>query len=160
MGKVHESDVNWEQTSQGNTSFHRKRLSKDAGGDELGCSLYEIPPGARSWPFHFHNANEEAIYVLEGKAMLRLPDESITIEAGDYVALPCGEEYAHRVINNSNTRIRYLAISTMRHPEVVVYPDSDKIGITTGSAPGDHEHRNITKYFHADEDVSYWDGES
>jgi hypothetical protein len=37
-----------------------------AGGEKLGCSLYEVPLGRRAWPCHYHRANEEAIHVLYG----------------------------------------------------------------------------------------------
>ena len=29
------------------------------GAELIGCSLYEVPPGKRAWPYHYHDANEE-----------------------------------------------------------------------------------------------------
>ena len=83
--------------------------------------MYEVPPGKRAWPYHYHLANEEAVYVLE---------------AGDRVALKKGEAGAHGVINTSEVPLRYLYFPTMAEPDVLVYPDSRKIGISAGSAPG------------------------
>lgn len=57
----------------------RKQLGALAGSEKLGCSLYQLPPGCHSFPDHFHYANEEAIYVLEGQGRLRLAGEEIDI---------------------------------------------------------------------------------
>jgi len=159
MPTVNESDLEWSEEDHGETAFRRKQLSAAAGGEDIGCSLYEIPPGKRAWPYHYHTGNEEAIYVLDGAGTLRLDGDSHDLAAGDYVACPAGERGGHRVINDGDAPLRYLAVSTMDDPDVLVYPDSDKVGVYTGSAPGDHEHRDLTKYFPADADVDYWDGE-
>jgi uncharacterized cupin superfamily protein len=38
------------------------------GGELLGATMYECPPGNRVWPYHLHHANEEMLLVLEGDA--------------------------------------------------------------------------------------------
>jgi len=157
--RVNESDVDFTETERGETLVRRKQLGDAAGGEQLGCSLYELPAGRRSWPYHYHENNGEAIYVLAGTGTLRLDGERVTIEAGDYVALPTGEESAHRVVNDSDGLLRYLAISTMHDPDVVGYPDSGKVGVYTGSAPGDHDGREMTKFFPEDADVDFWTDE-
>lgn len=60
MEPVNETDLDWQETEHGETGFRRKRLAAAAGADDLGCSLYELPPGKRSWPYHYHAANAEA----------------------------------------------------------------------------------------------------
>lgn len=40
----------------------RRRLAAAAGGEKLGCSLWELPPGKAAFPLHAHLANEEANY--------------------------------------------------------------------------------------------------
>jgi len=156
---TNESDLDWTEEDHGETAFRRKQLSDAAGGEDIGTSLYELPPGKRAWPYHYHTGNEEAIYVLAGEGSIRLDGERHPLSAGDYVACPADERGGHRVINDSDAPLRYLAISTMDDPDVLVYPDSEKIGVYTGSAPGDHENRELTKYFPADADVDYWEGE-
>ncbi|EFW93305.1 Cupin 2 conserved barrel domain protein [Haladaptatus paucihalophilus DX253] len=157
---INESNLDWEEKSHGQ-DFHarRKRLGAMAGGEQLGCSLYELPPGKKSWPYHYHTGNEEAIFVLDGNGTLRTEDEETSLEAGDYVAFPVGEEYARRVVNDSDDELRYLCFSTMREPDVSVYPDSGKFGVFAGSAPGDHEGRTLAGYFPLDAEVGYWEGE-
>lgn len=155
------ADLEWKEITHGER-FHMRirRLGVGAGGRKLGCSLYEIPAGRRSWPYHFHRANEEAIYVLEGKGTIRLPGGERPIRAGDYISLPANEEGAHQVINTSEAPLRFLCMSTMIEPEIAVYPDSGKIGYFTGAAPGaDRAAAAAMGFFPADAQVGYFDGE-
>ncbi|MGM0592616.1 MAG: cupin domain-containing protein [Halobacteriota archaeon] len=160
MSSVNQSDLDWTEIQRGETRFRRKRLARAAGGDQLGCSLYELPAGARSWPFHYHTGNEEALYVLSGTGRLRLSDETRTLREGDYVALPTAPESAHQVVNDGDEPLRYLAVSTMNHPDVTVYPDSEKFGVFAGSPPGGDAERVVHGYFREDDAVDYWDGET
>lgn len=160
MPTVNESDLEWTESEHGETQFRRKQLGAAAGGDRLGCSLYELPPGKGSWPYHYHAANEEAIYVLDGTGSIRLGGEMCDLDAGTYVALPVGESGGHRVINDSEGTLRYLVVSTMVEPDVTVYPDSEKFGIYVGSPPGGREERTLEGYYEIDADVDYWRGES
>ena len=156
---VHEDDVEWEDTERGTVFENRRRkLSAAAGGEGIGCSLTEVPPGKTAWPFHAHLGNEEAIYVLEGRGTLRLGDQQKPLKAGDYVAFLPREDAAHQVINTSDAPLRYLAISTMNPTDVVLYPDSGKRGIFAGGAPG-LASRSVTAFVPADAAVEYWEGE-
>lgn len=151
--------LDWTTVDRESTSFRRKRLSRAADGEDIGCSLYELSPGRRSWPYHYHTGNEEAIFVLEGEGTIRLADETVELQPDDYVALPATEEGAHRVVNDSDSVLRYLAISTMRDPDVTVYPDSEKIGVFAGSPPGGGGERDVHGYYRQEDEIGYWDDE-
>ena len=157
MDHVNESDLEWGELDRKDTRFRRKQLAEAAGGERIGCSLYELPPGSRSWPYHYHTGNEEAIYVLSGSGVLRHEEEEHDLEAGDYVALPVGEEGAHRVINDSDEPLRYLAISTMRDPDVTVYPDADAVGVFAGSPPGGRKERTVEGFFEQKDARDFFD---
>ncbi len=159
MGKVNADDVDWSTLEEGETSFKRKQLGDAAGGDRLGCSLYELPPGGRSWPYHYHAGNEEALFVLSGTGTLRLDGETVSLVEGDYVALPADERGAHRLINDSDEPLTYAAVSTMREPDVTVYPDSEKFGVFVGSPPGGRDVRTLHGYYRLDDSVDHWAGE-
>jgi uncharacterized cupin superfamily protein len=111
----------------------RKNLGAESGGTGIGCTWHEVAPGRAAYPRHFHTANEEAVYVLEGTGTLRIGDDTVVIAAGDYVGLPVGPEHAHQIINTSDAPLRYLAFSTMNDVEIVGYPDSKKIGAMAAS---------------------------
>lgn len=159
MDPVNEDEIDWSELEHGETRFRRKRLGGAAGGERLGCSLYELPSGHRSWPYHYHTANEEAIYVLAGTGTLRVADETYALDDGDYVSFPPDESGGHRVVNDSDGPLRYLAISTMNEPDVTVYPDSEKLGVFVGSPPGGRGDRSLGGFYDVDDDVDYWEGE-
>lgn len=159
MGRVNEADLDWETPDRDEAGWRRKRLADAVGGEGLGASLYELPAGRRSWPYHFHTANEEAMYVLDGTATLRLAGENHPIEAGDYVAFPADERGAHQVVNDGDGPLRYLVLSTMVEPDVTVYPDSEKFGVFAGAPPGGTGDRVLGGFYRIDDAVDYWTGE-
>ncbi len=153
-----EDDIDWTETERADAHFRRKQLGRAAGGRKLGCSLYEIPPGGRSWPYHYHEGNEEAVYVLAGRGTLRTPDDERTVAAGDYVALPPGAEGGHRLHNDGDETLRFLMVSTMETPDVTVYPDADAFGVYTGTPPGgDADERPFQGYFPREAEFDYWE---
>jgi uncharacterized cupin superfamily protein len=158
---VGDGDLEWNEQSHGEKfGYRRKQLGSAAHSEKLGCSLYEVPPGRRAWPYHYHLANEEAIYVLEGSGTLRIGGEEIRVSEGDYVALPARVEGAHQLVNSSEAVLRYLCFSTMLEPDVMIYPDSGKVGIIGGAAPGGpKEDRTFSKFLRGDAEVGYYDGE-
>ena len=158
---VSEGDLRWNEQSHGEKfGYRRKSLGSAAHSEKLGCSLYEVPPGRRAWPHHYHLANEEAIYVLKGSGSLRIGGEEIWISEGDYVALPARAEGAHQLVNSSEAVLRYLCFSTMVEPDVMVYPDSGKVGIFGGAAPGGPKGERIfSKFLRGDAEVGYYDSE-
>lgn len=156
MGKTNTSDLEWTTVEGDDTEVRRKKLAAATGGEEIGCSLYELPESCKAWPYHYHTGNEEAIFVLDGEGMLRLDGETVPLEAGDYVALPPDERGGHRVVNDSEGAVRYLMVSTMNEPDVTVYPDMGKIGVFSGSPPGGEDERDVHGYYQRDDDVDYW----
>lgn len=136
-------------------------VARKAGAERLGASVYELAPGEATFPFHYHHGNEELLIVLAGRPTLRAAEETRELETGEVVAFPVGPEGAHRVDNLSDEPVRVLLISTMRAPEVLVYPDSGKIGARSKvGPPGPDEPAPIRQNFRAGDSVDYWDGEA
>jgi uncharacterized cupin superfamily protein len=158
---VHENEVGWVELSHGERiAFKRKLLGQATGAEKLGCSLFEVAPGKRAWPFHYHFANEEALYILEGSGTLRLGAEEFPIGQGHFVALRSGPQGAHQLINTGPVALRYICFSTMIGPEVCGYPDSGKLGIIAGRAPGGAGRVSaMRKCFREASEVDYYQGE-
>jgi uncharacterized cupin superfamily protein len=145
--------------SEDQAGVKRARIGWQVGADRLGLSLYEIAPGARPWPFHYQHANEELILVLSGRLDLRTPEGWRRLEPGEMVACPRGEAGAHQVANRGDEPARYLVLSEMNAPEVVVYPDSDKVGVLA-RPPGSRGGGELAAWFRLDDQVDYWEGEA
>src|SRR5215218_1148258 len=81
--------------------WRRAGLGRQLGGERLGASLFEMPPGEALFPLHYHLGNEEMLIVLEGTPSLRTLDGERRLERGEVVAFPRGEAGAHQVVNRS-----------------------------------------------------------
>lgn len=161
MGIVNVNDLDYIAEENGNFAYQRKKLAAAARGDKLGCSLYQVEPGKKAFPFHAHLSNEEAIFVLEGRGRLRLGKKEIEISKGDYIAMPAGPECAHQIKNIGKEVLVYLAISTMSHPDVILYPDSEKVGVFAGTAPGGpKEKRTYAKFLKDTDSLDYYQDEN
>lgn len=121
--------------------------------------MMELDPGKTAWPFHYHQANEEALYVLAGEATLRLGSQRLRVRAGDYVALPAGPDDAHQLTNTGAELVRYLVISTMVTPDVCVYPDANKVGVVGALTDADGRPQRVVTFMR-DAEVDYWEGEA
>jgi uncharacterized cupin superfamily protein len=133
-------------------------VGQAAGARELGAAVYELAPGEASFPLHFHHGNEEMLLVLAGRPTLRTLEDRRELEAGEVVAFPAGRAGAHRVDNESSEPVRILVLSTMRSPEIVEYPDSDKLGARHFAVGAEGERLRLN--FLRDTAVGYWEGET
>jgi len=127
---------------------------------KLGYRVTRVPPGKRAWPLHAHYVNEELFYVLTGNGVVRFGDDSYPIRKGDFIAAPPNPDEPHQIVNTTAQVLTYICVSTMLEPDVVTYPDSDKIGIIAGTPPGRvPEKKGLFKFVRNDSGVGYWDGE-
>ncbi len=110
----------------GKFEFRQCRIGPAVGLEKLGCSLYVVPPGKRAFPYHAHSLMEEMYIVLDGSGTLRQDGQEYPIRPGDVIASPIGK--AHQIVNTSENDLRYLVISNNDPVDVVLYPDSGKIG--------------------------------
>ena len=120
----------------------------------LGATLYELPPGQRIGPYHYHYNDEEWLLVLEGGPTLRTPSGERALRAGDLVAFPEGPSGAHDVSNRTEGPARVLLLSTKGRPAVAVYPDSDKLAVWRLEG-GEDDELIVSR----DSAAGYWDGE-
>jgi mannose-6-phosphate isomerase-like protein (cupin superfamily) len=72
--------------------WRRKRLA----GEHLGASLYALPPGQATWPYHYELGNDELLVVITGSPTLRFPEGERELKPGDCIHLPSGERRDRR----------------------------------------------------------------
>jgi uncharacterized cupin superfamily protein len=120
------------------------RVGKAIGGRKIGASIYELPDGEKTYPFHFHHAIEEWAVVLDGTPTLRDSNGERELRRGDVVCFPTGEQGAHQLRGPGTVMI----ISASRALEISEYPDSGKVGIS-----------HPRKIFRLADAGQYWDGE-
>jgi uncharacterized cupin superfamily protein len=133
----------------------RARLGRQAGSERLGVSLWELPPGEAAYPYHYHLAEEEILIVLEGEPSLRTAEGWRELRRGELVSFLRGEHGGHQILNRTGETVRFLAISTSGEPDVVMYPDSGKLGAFERLPDGS----GLRAMFRMAEAVDYHDGE-
>jgi uncharacterized cupin superfamily protein len=133
----------------------RARIGYELGSETVGVSLWELPPGEAAYPYHFHYSDEEVVIVLRGRPILRTPTGERVLEQGEAVRFELGAEGAHQLRNPSEETVRFLAVSSHGHPDIVVYPDSNKIS----AAERLPDRPGLMAFFDMDDQVDYWHGE-
>jgi uncharacterized cupin superfamily protein len=122
------------------------------GASLMGGSLYELPPGQKSAPYHYEVGCEEWLIVVSGRPTLRSPDGEHELAPGDVAVFPEGPAGAHQVSNRSAQTVRVLLLSTKAPVAVVHYPDSGKVNIWSAGG-GDQ------LILRTEPRLGYWDGE-
>jgi uncharacterized cupin superfamily protein len=125
------------------------RFGPPLGAQQLGLSVYELPPGQSICPYHYENAEEEWLIVLVGRPTLRTPDGERELGPWDCAFFPTGEDGAHKVTNRTGETVRVCIWSNRLPVATSVYPDSQKVGAWP---PG--------KLFRLGDAVGYWEGEA
>jgi uncharacterized cupin superfamily protein len=130
------TDPRWDaEQEEGPFRWRRARVGRQAGSRELGASVFDLPPGASTFPLHAHHANEEILVVLAGRPALRTADGERALADGDVVSFVTGRAGAHRIDNRTDAPVRILIVSTMIGPDVVEHLDSEKV-YARNYAPG------------------------
>ena len=133
----------------------RARLSRQAGSERLGLSLWEVPPGEAAYPYHHHLTEEELVLVLEGQPSLRTPEGWRELAEGEVVAFPRGEDGGHQLMNRTSITVRFVSFSSSGEPDIVIYPDSGKLGAFERLPEGG----GLRAMFRMNDTVEYHDGE-
>lgn len=104
----------------------RQRLGDLAGLTQFGVNLLRLPPGAWSSQRHWHSAEDEFVYVLEGEVVLVSEAGEEVLRAGDCAGFKAGERDGHQLQNRTDTEAVVLEIGA-RNPErdAVEYPGID-----------------------------------
>ncbi|HET8893382.1 MAG TPA: cupin domain-containing protein [Gaiellaceae bacterium] len=115
-----------------------QRFGEKLGATRWGGTLYELGPGDAS-RYHWQVGEEEWLVVIAGRPTLRTPDGERVLEPWDTAVCVRGEAGAHQLKNETDEPVRVAWFSTISDPEVVVYPDEDRIGVVAQWSRDDRE---------------------
>jgi uncharacterized cupin superfamily protein len=102
-------------------------LGNIAGLTQFGVNLTRLKPGAASALRHWHEQEDEFIYVLEGELVLIEDDGETVLGPGDCAGFKAGVPNGHQLVNKSQRDARYLEIGTRAATERGHYPDVDLV---------------------------------
>lgn len=103
----------------------RKRLGNAVGLTQFGVNLARLTPGAASSQRHWHEAEDELVYMLEGEVVLIEDGGETVLKPGDAAGWKAGAGNGHCLVNRSGRDAVFLEIGTRSTQERVRYPDID-----------------------------------
>jgi uncharacterized cupin superfamily protein len=124
---------------------HKKALGDVVGLTQFGVNITRIEPGQASALRHWHEQEDEFIYVLDGELVLAENDGETVLKAGDAAGFKAGSGIAHRLINRSDRDAVYFEVGTRAKSERVHYPDVDLV-MERDSYSRRYLHRNGKPY--------------
>lgn len=90
----------------------RQRLGDAAGLSQFGVNLLTLPPGAWSSQRHWHSAEDELIWILEGEVVLVTDDGEQILYAGECAGFAASVRNGHHLQNRSGQPARILEIGS------------------------------------------------
>jgi uncharacterized cupin superfamily protein len=103
----------------------RKRLGNTVGLDQFGVNLTRLAPGAQSSQRHWHEAEDEFVYILEGEVVLCENEGETVLRPGDAAGWKAGVPNGHCLVNRSTRDVVFLEIGSRAKRERAEYPDID-----------------------------------
>ncbi len=117
-----------------------RQIGKAGGVTQFGVNHLTLEPGATSSRRHWHEAEDEFVFVLSGVATLIDENGEHRLESGAFVGFPAGVANAHHVTNRSDEPVELLVVGTRKvGREAIHYPDAADPGpfTTLRDARGD-----------------------
>jgi uncharacterized cupin superfamily protein len=102
-------------------------LGNVAGLTQFGVNLTRLKPGAASALRHWHEQEDEFVYVLEGEITLIEDGGETVLKPGDCAGFKAGVPNGHHLVNKSQRDVLYLEIGTRAAAERAHYPDVDLV---------------------------------
>lgn len=112
-------------------------ISETGGLTQFGAFIEVLPPGAESSIKHWHSAEDEMVYVLEGQITLIEGDEETLLGPGDAATFRAGMPVGHYLCNRSNAPTRCMVVGTRAPVDLITYPDHDRLCHRDRSLPDD-----------------------
>lgn len=109
-----------------NGPFESRRYSDAGGLTQYGAYVETLMSGSRSSERHWHEKEDEFVYMVSGEATLIESDGEHLLRTGDAACWPAGVPNAHHVVNRSGSPCTYVIVGTRLTHDVCHYPDSGR----------------------------------
>ncbi len=103
----------------------RRRLADAVGLTQFGFNLLALPPGAWSSQRHWHERQDECVFVLEGEVTLVTDEGETILRPGMFAGFRAGQPNGHHLVNRTNSVVRVLELGTRTAEETAHYVDID-----------------------------------
>jgi uncharacterized cupin superfamily protein len=110
----------------------KRALGDRFGLTQFGVNLTTLPPGAQSAQRHWHESEDEFVYVLEGELVLVDDNGEHLLTPGMCAGFKSAVANGHMLVNRSGAPAHYLEIGTRSPNERANYPDIDLVASKLG----------------------------
>ncbi len=124
---------------------HKQALGDVVGLTQFGVNITHIAPGSASSLRHYHEREDEFIYMLAGELVLIENDGEVVLKAGDAAGFKANSGNAHRLVNRSERDAVYFEVGTRSVDERVHYADVDLM-LERNAASRRYLHKNGAPY--------------
>lgn len=104
-----------------------QRLGDAAGLTQFGVNLVTLQPGALSSLRHWHEREDEFVWVVSGELVLVEDGGETVLRAGDAAGFKAGAPDGHHLQNRSGETAQFLVIGTRAGTEICHYPELDLV---------------------------------
>lgn len=108
-----------------NSEVGIRSLSDLVGLQRLGMHILRVPPGKESFVYHTHRVEEEFIYILSGRGIAEIGDESFEVGPGDFMGFPT-PSVGHHLKNPFEEDLVYLSGGERKETEIADFPRLNK----------------------------------
>lgn len=113
-------------SGQNDGPYDEIALGDAVGLSQFGVHLERIPPGSRTSHRHWHEGEDEFMYLISGQLVLIEEAETLLV-AGDAAGWKAGQATGHCLENRSESDAVMLVVGTRQDEDVVHYPDHDLV---------------------------------
>lgn len=103
----------------------KQKVGDAAGLQNFGVNVVTLNPGSASALRHWHEKQDEFVYVISGELTLVTDEGEQVLSAGDMAGFPAGKANGHHLVNTSQAPAVYLEIGDRTPDDVAHYPDDD-----------------------------------
>ena len=103
----------------------RRALGDAFGLSQFGVNLLDLAPGTWSSQRHWHEQQDEFVYVLEGEVVLVTDEGETVLRPGMVAGFRARAVNGHHLVNRSDKTVRVLEVGTRTVEEVAYYSDID-----------------------------------
>lgn len=119
------------------------QLGDAAGLTQFGVILVRVAPGAWSSQRHWHEREDEFVYVVEGEGVLVTDAGEEILRVGDCAGFKCGERDGHHIQNRGDKDLVLLTVGSRDDADWGEYSDIDmKFGPGRYSGKGGYVRKN------------------
>ena len=104
-------------------------MGKAVGLTQFGVNHLTLAPGAASSRRHWHEEEDEFVYVLSGTVVLIDDNGAHELSVGAFAGFPAGAANAHRLVNRSDAPAELIVAGSRKvGEERIHYPDEPDPG--------------------------------